>query len=146
MKQFLKLSAISIIAGIVLILVLRVVLAFTGNTAYVLLFNFDYIPIIKDLKPVGFFGNLFHFVTCLVSVLALFAILKTWKIQYKLWPYILVYSVGGGALFFLTALSEQPPASNDVMAWVYWTFNYAVFGYMVEDLIRNGNSSHLKFS
>jgi len=136
MKQFLKLSAISIIAGIVLILVLRVVLAFTGNTAYVLLFNFDYIPIIKDLKPVGFFGNLFHFVTCLVSVLALFAILKTWKIQYKLWPYILVYSVGGGALFFLTVLSEQPPASNDVMAWVYWTFAHAVFGYMVGDLIR----------
>lgn len=117
-------------------LVLKIVFVLTGNTAYILLFNFDYIPILNALEPVWLFGYVFHFVTCIVSVIALFYILKTWNIQKKIWPYIIVYSIGGAALFFLTALSEQPPAADDVTAWIYWTLAHAVFGYSVAALIR----------
>ena len=117
-------------------LVLKIVLLFTGNTAYILLFNFDYIPVLNALEPVWLFGYIFHFVTCIVSVIALYYILKNWKIQKTIWPYVIVYSAGGGALFFLTALSEQPPASNDTVAWMYWTLAHAIFGYAVAALVK----------
>lgn len=136
MKNLLKLTSIGIVAGIVLMLILKVVLLLTGNTAYVLLFNFDYVPLVNTLKPVWFFGYVFHFVTCIVSVIALFYILKTWDLQNSMLPYVVVYTVGGGALFFLTALSKQPPAANDFMAWTYWTFAHAVYGYVVAVLVK----------
>lgn len=76
MNQLLKLVTIGIIGGVVLILILGIVLLLTGNTAYFLLFNFDYIPIINELRPIWLFGYIFHFITCVVSVIALFYILK----------------------------------------------------------------------
>lgn len=136
MKQLLKLTAIGLFAGSVLMLVLKIVMVFTSNTAYILLFNFDYIPVIKDLKPIWLFGYVFHFLTCLLSVIALFYILKAWVLQKFIFNYILVYTIGGGALFFLTALSDQPPAANNGMAWIYWTIGHATFGYVVGALIK----------
>lgn len=136
MKQLLKLTAIGIISGTVLILALRIVLELTGNTAYILLFNFDYIPLINDLKPVWLFGYIFHFVTCIVSVIALFYILKPRGLHKDILPYVIVYTFGGGALFFLTALSHKPPAADDGMAWIYWTLGHAAFGYVVGTLIK----------
>lgn len=136
MKQLMKLTAIGILAGTVLILFLRIVLELTGNTAYVLLFNFDYIPIINELEPIWFFGYVFHYTTCIISVIALFYILKTRALQKNILPYIFVYAIGGGALFFLTALSNQPPATDDGMAWIYWTVGHTVFGYVVGILIK----------
>lgn len=136
MKHVLKLTTIGLFSGIILILILKIVMIFTGNTAYVLLFNFDYIPLVKDLTPVWLFGYVFHFLTCIVSVIALYYILKTWNWQRNIFPYILVYTMGGGVLFFLTSFSEQPPAANDVMAWIYWTFAHAVFGYVVGASIK----------
>lgn len=136
MRKIMMLSIIGLISGLVLMLVLKVVLILTGNTAYILLFNFDYIPIVNELEPVWLFGYFFHFMTCLVSVVVLFYILKKWNIQRSIWPYYIVYSIGGGALFFLTSLSEQPPASNDIAAWIYWTFAHAIFGYVVGVLIK----------
>jgi len=136
MKQLMKLATIGLIAGVILILVLRIVLVLTGNTAYILLLNFDYIPVINDLKPIWLFGYVFHFLTRIVSVMALFYILKTWVLQKSTLTYLLVYTIGGGGLFHLTALSDQPPASSDVMAWVYWTLAHAVFGYVVVALIK----------
>lgn len=136
MKQLLKLTTIGLIGGIVLILVLRLVLSLTGNPAYYLLFNFDYIPFLNKLRPIWLFGNIFHFLTCIISVIALYYILKPKGWHKIILPYIVVYTIGGGGLFFLTALSEQPPAANDVMAWIYWTFDHAIFGYVVGVLIR----------
>lgn len=136
MKQILKLTAIGLLAGFVLIWILKIVLIVTGNTAYVLLFNFDYIPVVKDLQPVWLFGYVFHFLTCIVSVIALFYILRHWDFERLIFPYILVYTIGGGALFFLTALSDQPPAATDFMAWLYWTIAHAAFGYVVGASIK----------
>lgn len=136
MKQLLKLFTIGLIAGFGLALILKIVMSVTGNMAYVLLFNFDYIPIVNDLRPVWFFGYVFHYLTCIVSVIALFYILRTWELQKHIVYYVLVYSIGGGGLFFLTSLSEQPPASNDVMAWIYWTVAHALFGYLVGAMVK----------
>lgn len=136
MNYLIKLTIIGFVSGFVLLLVLKIVMVFTGNTAYVLLFNFDYIPVIQDLEPVWLFGYIFHFLTCIISVIALFYILKIWGFQKFIFPYMLVYTVGGGALFFLTSLSNQPPAASDVMAWVYWTIAHTVFGYVVGAFIK----------
>lgn len=135
MKQFLKLFFIALIAGTALLAVLKIVMLLTGNPAYILLLNFDYIPLIKDLRPVWLFGYIFHFVTCIISVFALFYILSSKGYHKKIAPYIIVYTLGGGALFFLTALSPQPPAANDYLAWIFWTCGHAIFGYTVGILI-----------
>lgn len=134
MSQLLKLTCIALIAGIVLIMVLKLVLITTGNTAYILLFNFDYISVIKKLEPVWLFGYIFHFVTCILSVIALFYVVNIFQTRILL--YVLVYAFGGGGLFFLTALSEQPPEANDRLAWVFWTSGHAIFGYVVGILIK----------
>lgn len=134
MRQLLKLISIGFIGGVVLIIVLKLVLIITGNTAYYLLFNFDYIPVIQDLKPVWLFGYLFHFVTCIISVIALFYLSN--RFQKNILVYVIVYGIGGAALFFLTALSEQPPAANDWQAWLFWTFAHTIFGYVVGVLVR----------
>lgn len=76
MKQLMKLAIIAFIAGIVLMLFLKVIMILTGNTAYILLFNFDYIPVINDLRPIWLFGNVFHFLTCILSVVVLYYLLK----------------------------------------------------------------------
>lgn len=131
MKSLLKLITIGFIGGVILIGVLKLVLDLTGNTAYILLFNFDYIPWVNKLRPEWFFGYVFHFVTCICSVIGLYYILKFWNHQHHIWPYIIVYSLGGGALFFLTELSPQPPAGNDIWAWIFWTFGHALFGFVV---------------
>lgn len=136
MKKLLKLMFTGLFAGFVLMLLLKIVMVFTGNTAYVLLFNFDYVPLIKDLKPIWLFGYFFHFLTCIISVIVLFYILNKWILQKVVFLYILIYMIGGGALFFLTTFSDQPPASSDLMAWVYWTLAHAVFGYTVGILIK----------
>ena len=131
MKSTIKLTAIGLFGGLILMIFLKLIILFTGNTAYILLFNFDYIPVINNLRPVWFYGYVFHYVTCVVSVISLFFILKHWQVQRKIYPYILVYTLGGGALFFLTALSPQPPAANDFIAWLYWTIGHSIFGLVV---------------
>ncbi|QAA82021.1 hypothetical protein EI546_09925 [Aequorivita sp. H23M31] len=131
MKKVLKLTLIGIIGGVVLALILWIVLALTGNTAYYLLFNFDYIPWINNLRPIWLWGNIFHYLTCIISVIALFYILNIKGWHKLISPYVAVYTIGGGGLFFLTALSHLPPAANDVMAWIYWTLAHAIFGLVV---------------
>lgn len=131
MRFLFKLISIGFIGGVILIAVLKLVMLLTGNTAYILLFNFDYIPWLNNLKPEWVFGYVFHFVTCICSVIGLYYILKIWNHQYHIWLYVIVYSLGGGALFFLTELSPQPPAGNDIWAWIFWTLGHAVFGLVV---------------
>lgn len=137
LKQLLRLIVNGIMSGILLILLLKVVQVSTGNQAYVLLFNFDYIPVIQDLRPVSLYGFLFHFVTCVASVVVLYYLLKLIKRERTILPYVFVYSIGGGILFSLTALSDQPPAFHDFAAWVYWTAAHAVFGVSVGLLVKH---------
>lgn len=132
-----QLMIVAIIAAIILIIPLKIVYVLTGNTAYTLLFNFDYVPILNKLKPVWLFGYVFHFITCICSVVGLFYILKIWNLQYSVIYYLLVYTIGGGALFFLTCLSNQPPAGGDRIAWLYWTGAHAIFGHAVAYMIQS---------
>lgn len=136
MKALTNLFTIGFIAGIVLLLFLKMVMLTTGNPAYFLLLNFDYVPVLKDLKPVWLMGYIFHFATCIISVIGLYVILKSFNKENFISLYVAFYTIGGGALFFLTALSDQPPASNDFYAWFFWTLAHLIYGYVVGVLIR----------
>lgn len=131
-----KLIGIGLISGIILILVMKCIQIVTGNDAYILLFNFDYLPVVKELKPIWFFGYLFHFMTCIISIVILYYALRFVGFEKHISPYVLVYTIGGAILFFLTLLSDQLPAGDDWMAWLYWTFGHAVFSYVVGLLIK----------
>ncbi|WP_228548273.1 hypothetical protein [Sporosarcina obsidiansis] len=137
MKQFRILLLTGVIAGIVLALYLKVIQLLTGNQAYILLFNFDYVPVIQDWEPQLLIGYLFHFLTCIASAVVLFYLLRFVHLEFRIWPYVLVYTVGGGILFSLTGLSDQPPAITDGAAWFYWTMAHAVFGLIVGSLIKH---------
>lgn len=136
MKQVIKLLSIGIIAGFVLAAFLGVIQLLTGNQAFVLLFNMDYIPIVKSWNLGWGIGIVFHFVTCIASVIVLFYILKTVQLERYIIAYLITYTVGGGILFTLTALSGKPPAITDFAAWIYWTLGHAVFSLVVGILVK----------
>ena len=142
LSTFFKLTLIGIAAGVILIIPLKILYILTGNTAYILLFNFDYVPVLNQLRPFWLFGYIFHFVTCICSVIGLYYILKYLNKQLSLFYYIAVYTVGGGALFFLTCLSVKPPAENDFTAWLYWTIAHGIFGFAVGLLVKKFIKQH----
>lgn len=135
MKQFMQLIGIGIISAAVLAALMQLIYTLTGNEAYVLLYNVDYFPIIHVWQNVAWFGIVFHFVFCIASVIGLFYILKFFGWEYRMWPYLVVYTVGSGILYFLTLLTEQPPAADDRMAWFYWTSSHLVFSLVVAGMI-----------
>lgn len=59
MREAGKLTIISIVAGIVLAGFLKVVQQLTGNKAYVLLFNVDYVPLLKYVSHLSYCTNSF---------------------------------------------------------------------------------------
>lgn len=136
MRDAAKLAAIGLIAGTVLIVVLKTVELLTGNPAYVLLFNFDYIPVVNEWRPVWLIGLLFHYGICVFSAIILFYFLRPFGREHWVSPYVTVYTIGSALLFSLTALSDQPPEFSDGVAWVYWTLAHAAFGWVVGWLIR----------
>lgn len=130
------LTGIGIVAGAVLEISLKIVQLITGNDAYILLFNLDYMPVLKQWNDTIGAGAAFHYLTCIGSVLFLYFLLRPFRLQYRILPYVLVYGGGGGLLYFLSALTDTPPAWNDFMAWFWWTGGHAIFGLVSGGLIR----------
>lgn len=136
MRQFMKLVTTGIFAGIILALFLKWVQAGTGNQAYTLLFNMDYIPILKQWNHVDGMGMVFHFTTCITSVVVLYYLLKRIGHHRSFLPYVLTYTIGGGVLYSLSALTNTPPAFNDFAAWAYWTLGHAIYGVVVGVMVK----------
>ncbi|MEI3612178.1 hypothetical protein [Pseudogracilibacillus sp. SO30301A] len=95
------LTGIGIISGIVLAGFLKVIQLITNNDAYVLLFNADYIPVLKHF-PYLITGVNFHF--AFAGAIVLLFGLKGVGFEKKIWIYLLVYSVESAMLFSLTSL------------------------------------------
>ncbi len=136
MKNVMKLTAIGVIAGIFLAAFLKFIQLVTNNQAYNLLLNTDYIPLLNELHPKTVIGFIFHFVTCVASVVILFYLLKIVNLSYKMMPYIIVYTLGSSILFPLTALSERTPALSDYFAWLYWVLGHALYSLFVAIMIK----------
>lgn len=136
MKRPFRLTIIAIIAGTVLAGFLKVIQLLTGKQAYVLLFNMDYIPVLKHVDKILGMGFLFHYTFCIVSVLALYYFLKIFQVEKQIIAYIVIYTIGSAILFSLTALTEKPPEVTDYLAWAYWSFTHAIFGIVVGILVK----------
>lgn len=137
MKQLSKLAIIGITAGVILAAFLHIVYGLTGNQAYVLLYNMDYIPVLKEWAAFPIVGVAFHFIICVVSVIILFYFLSWINFDPKsMFPYVFAYTVGGGILFSLTALTDKPPDLFNLNAWVVWTSGHALYGIAVSLLIK----------
>ncbi|GGK00897.1 hypothetical protein GCM10007063_24010 [Lentibacillus kapialis] len=137
MKQAVKLGIIGVIGGIILLSLLKIVQVLTGSQAYVLLFNTDYIPLMKDWGPKDIGGFVFHFVFCIVSVVALFHILKICHLERSVCTYFMVYTGGSAVLYILTGLTDRPPAITDAASWTYWTAAHAVYSITVGFLVKH---------
>lgn len=131
-----KLIIIGILAGISLAGMMHVIYLLTGSEAYQLLYNVDYIPGLRYFQQSTVFGFVFHFLFCIISVIVLYYLLKKWHLEFRLFPYLIVYTGGAAVLYFLSALTEKPPASTDVIAWFYWTISHVVYSLIVGFLIN----------
>src|SRR5699024_10357587 len=70
--RFLQLTLISLIASIGLAASMYGIYQWTGNEAYRLLYNADYIPILRQFEHLKYFGFTFHIVFCFISVIGVF--------------------------------------------------------------------------
>ncbi|MDY0394521.1 hypothetical protein ACFSMW_07940 [Virgibacillus halophilus] len=136
MKQAVKLILIGLAAGAILAVFLKIIQTTTGNQAYDLLFETDYVPVLKQWHEVPGVGIAFHFLTCIMSVAVLFLLLKPFHLERRFLPYVLVYTIGGAFLYPLTALSARTPELADVAAWGLWTLGHALFSVTVGLLIK----------
>ncbi|MCG7344571.1 hypothetical protein MHZ92_10520 [Sporosarcina sp. ACRSL] len=135
MNLIIRLIATGVIAGSVLTLLMKLVYEITGNKAYVLLYNTDYIPVLNKWESSEVFGITFHYVFCIASVIGLYFILRAFQLERRMLPYFFTYTIGSGVLFFLTSLTDKPPAWTDTKAWFYWTVSHAVYSWIVGFLI-----------
>lgn len=135
METFLLLILIGFIAGVVLAGVMKLVRFTTGNKAEILLYNMDYIPFLKQWAHLPITGLIFHYVTCISSAVILYYLLIPFNLELAIWPYIYVFSLGGGILYFLSALTRTPPNHTDWISWFNWTASHSIFGFTVGVLI-----------
>jgi len=136
-KLFIKLVLISLVAGSILAVFLKIIQLTLKKQSYVLLFNMDYIPFLKNFDTVKGSGYLFHFVFCFVSVIGLFYVAKMVGLEYNLTVYVLVFTVGSGILYFLTALTNKPPDVTSLGSWLFWTVGHVLFGIVVGMMIKH---------
>ncbi|GKV54136.1 hypothetical protein NCCP2222_00830 [Sporosarcina sp. NCCP-2222] len=146
MKVISRLVIIGILAGVLLAGLLQLVYVATGNKAYTLLYNVDYIPILSKWESYPIIGISFHFVFCIASVVGLYFILSLVQLEKRILPYFLTYTAGSGILYFLTALSDKPPAANDAEAWLYWTLSHAAYSILVAELVIHWLHRHKSLS
>src|SRR5690625_459864 len=136
MKSFIKLIFTGLLGGTTLAGFLILVYIFPGHEAYYLLFNVDYLPVLKDLQPVSFFVISFHYIFSLVSIILLFYILKMMGWERRQLFYMVIYTGGSAVLFSLTAFSEAAPALTDLAGWSYWTFGHFIYSVVVGFMIK----------
>ncbi|MFC3418569.1 hypothetical protein ACFOLA_03655 [Salinicoccus hispanicus] len=136
MVVFLKLVLAGAVSGVVFTLIMKLIRLTTGNKADVLFYNIDYIPILKKWSDSRVLGILFHYFFCMASAVMMHLLLIPFEYEMEIRAYIIVSTVGGSILYFLTRLSKTPPASDDHMAWLYWTLGHAIFGACVGLMIH----------
>lgn len=134
-QQLLKLIFIGLISGTVLAAFLIGVYLLTGIEAYYLLFNVDYIPLLKMLQSKIIVEIAFHYFFCIFSVIGLYYMLTFLNKERHVSYYVSIYTLGSASLFFLTGLSEHTPDLVDMSAWVYWSVGHAIYGFIVGFLV-----------
>lgn len=127
---------IGIVSGVVLALFMKIIQIFTGSKAYHLLFDVSYVPLLKSIQPVWLAEGIFHFSTCIGSIVILYELLRLKNWQKNIWGYLIPISVGSAALYTLTLLAEDTPALTDYNSWFYWFIGHLFFSLTAFLLIK----------
>lgn len=127
---------IGMVSGTVLALFLKLVELLTANTIYHLLFDVSYIPFLKNFRPLWLIRGIFHYGTCMGSIIVLYGILSLFNLQKSLYSYLVVIGAGSAVLFILTFLAKNTPAITDYSAWLYWVLGHLLFGWVTALLIQ----------
>lgn len=135
-KKIGTLMIIGFVSGIVLALFMKLVEILTESKAYRLLFDVSYIPGLKNMHSVWLAEGIFHFSTCMGSIVVLYEILRLKNWQKNLWAYVIPVSLGSAALFTLTLLAENTPALTDYVSWLYWVIGHFFFSLTAVFLIK----------
>src|SRR5699024_12253803 len=90
MNRITRLTTIGVVRGFVLASFLMIIHILTGNQAYILLFNVDYIHVLKDIWSQPGIGIVFYFVFRVICVVALFYVLCLWLLDNRWLWYVLV--------------------------------------------------------
>lgn len=136
MKRLSRLTLIGIVAGTILAAILIIIYWITGNMAFYLLFNVDYIPILKEMRPTILIEITFHYIFCISSVIILYYVLEFFRLEQRIMIYVIVYTGGSAILFYLTLFTNHEPHSTDVLAWLYWTGAHMMYSVMVGMSVR----------
>lgn len=144
MRNSILWSLIGMISGIVLALFLKIPQYFWDVHAYNLLFEVSYIPYINQLRPQWLIRGVFHFSTCIFSLIILYHILKYFKKETYLLAYILIIGIGSTLLYFLTLFPDNTPPITDYTAWFFWTTGHILFSLTGWYLIQKWMEPRLK--
>jgi len=136
MKKLFTLGFIGVLAGIALAGFLKVIQLITGNQAYVLLFEVDYVPVLQDLSPVSVIQFSFHFGACIFSVIALYFVLQMFHWEKTVTAYMAFIIIGSSILYLLTMLSPNTPKVTDIVALGYWVIGHGIFSVIVGVFVK----------
>lgn len=131
-----KLMGIGMVSGSLLAFFLKLIQLLTANRAYHLLFDVSYIPLLKKLKPVWLSGGIFHFGTCMGSIIVLYEVLSLFRMEKSIFSYLIVIGTGSAILFILTFFANDTPGITDFSAWIYWVLGHLLFALVTAILIQ----------
>ncbi len=131
MKKILRMIAVSTVGGIVLLAVVYFFKWLHVSKAYDLLLNFEYVPVLGALHHFELARFAFHFGTCIVSTIVLYYIVKALHIEHRLLSYIIPITLGSAVLYFLSALTDAPPAPFDFVSWGIWVFGHLIYSIII---------------
>src|SRR5699024_4497605 len=92
MTIFLKLIIIGLISGMILAASGKIIRLTTGNKAEILLYNMDYMPVLKKWSDKWITGIIFHYMTCIVSAVVLFYMIVYFGWDMKIWSLFIVFN------------------------------------------------------
>ncbi|MFC4558191.1 hypothetical protein ACFO3D_08195 [Virgibacillus kekensis] len=132
--RLVKLTAVGLIAGLILGGLLKMAEQLTGKKVYTLLMNVDYIPVIRKWNMTGAQEFMLHLVVAVLLVFTLYILLK--KYYHPLTLYISINLIVGGLLYLTTVLSARTPELTDMEAFSYWMLGHFIYGLSVGIMVR----------
>jgi hypothetical protein len=127
---FLKGSALGIISGLILGLILKMIEGLTNQKVYTLLLNIDFIPLLGAIKWPETVEFIFHLIVSWFLGLIFYYLSERWRYEYKQrWLLSAILSFPAILMYFplsTLAIKEVPDATN-MEAFLYWFVAHLLF-------------------
>lgn len=135
-KRVFQFILIGLISGLILAVFLKFLEIWTGSLAYRLLFEVNYVPVFNRIYPRYVAEIIFHFSTCIFSIVILYNILKLKNWEKSVTAYLIPIGIGSSALFLLTLWAHHTPEITDYKSWVFWIIGHVLFALSAVTMIK----------